>query len=147
MRPDREWWQAMPREDYLKRIGNMPLKELEVLSTTIGATMQRIQGQQSMENPDADWHSRARFAKAIMAERRGLVKAELQRRRLASTAHNEQQREKQRTRSVLRRTMIQAARNHLASGDTAEALETILDLLEGVYVEQETPPAERTSDE
>lgn len=141
MTPEREWWQNGTLDGFKERIAVMLIKDLEALSTAIGGKVAIINGQLGSGNPDAEWRQRAVFANGMLIERRSLVRAELQRRNTKSAAELERKRAEAQTRSALKRSLVQSARARLESGDVAEVLEIVLDLLDGSYLEAaETEP-------
>lgn len=121
------WWRRKTRDELSAWAATAPIRELEALSVEMGAEILNIQTQLSSENPSLDWRRSANRAKSIVAEKRSAV------RRVLAQRNNE----KQRLNNGRRATFIEAARECVADGRHAEALDIILDLLDHRHTSEE----------
>lgn len=119
--PPRAWWQEGTRESFRGRVQQMPIKELELLAGDMSAALSEIAGQLAVHNPDREWRERALKAQAATVGRRQIVTAQLQFLHAGRAS----------ARAQARTALVTKAREHARAGELREALELLIDWVEG----------------
>lgn len=119
----REWWQTVSSQEFREQIAAMPTPELQALAGVIAGELTEIQAAFEHARANGTDYVSVRGALARIAQRKAVLRGELQSRNDKNTS------QKQRA----KRELIGRARDLLTAGDIAGSLFLVLDWLEGRY--------------
>jgi hypothetical protein len=114
------WWQRGSLNRFREKICGMRKADLEALGAEISGRLAVIQGQIEGGGHDDEWRRRAKMSLGYIAERRGIVSAELTRRNVDHRA----------AKVKFRAERIERARASLAKDDMRGAVEALIELLD-----------------